>query len=87
MDLLVLLSPLSTDIICECSPKGMEAKIARVQECYWLRRKMASFVSQMCEDGHGKNGGKASKLRDAGNAKFAAKEDLDSIRLYTQVLQ
>ena len=66
-------------------PKGMEAKIARVQECYWLRRKMASFVSQMCEDGHGKNGGEALKLRDAGNAKFAAKEDLDSIRLYTQV--
>ena len=62
-------------------------ELCGLQECYWLRRKMASFVSQMCEDGHGKNGGKASKLRDAGNAKFAAKEDHDSIKLYTQVLQ
>ena len=63
----------------------MEEKVARVQECYWLRRKMAAFVSAMCEEGHGKNGGEASKLRDAGNAKFAAKEDQDSIKLYTQV--
>ena len=39
----------------------------------------------MCENAHGKNGGEASKLRDAGNAKFAAKEDQDSIKLYTQV--
>ena len=63
----------------------MEEKVARVQECYWLRRKMAAFVSSMCENGHGKNGGEASKLRDAGNAKFAAKQDADSIKLYTQV--
>merc|ERR1719500_2731802 len=66
--------------------KGMEEKGARVQECYWLRRKMAAFVSAMCEEGHGKKGGEASKLRDAGNAKFAAKQDADSIKLYTQSL-
>ena len=40
----------------------------------------------MCEEGHGKKGGEASKLRDAGNAKFAAKQDADSIKLYTQSL-
>ena len=41
--------------------------------------------TQMCENKHGKNGGEASKLRDAGNAKFAARQDKDSVKLYTQV--
>ena len=27
-------------------PQGLEEKVAKVQECYWLKRKMAAFVSQ-----------------------------------------
>jgi hypothetical protein len=63
--------------------KGMEDKMGKLQDCFWMRRKMAAFVSQLCENAHGKNGGEASKLRDQGNAKFAAKDDADSIKLYT----
>ncbi len=61
---------------------GLPEKVRRAQEGPGVRRRLASWVSRRCswEARHAKSGAAASRLRDEGNAKFAARDDRGALR-------
>ncbi len=83
-EVLAALSGRPADLEGFVRAKGLHEKVQRVRETPGVARRLTAWVSRCCEARYGKNGGMASKIRDEGNAKFAARDNRGALKLYSE---
>lgn len=64
--------------------KSLEEKVGRVLDNAAVRNRLLNWISRCSEVRYNKSGGTAGKLRDQGNAKFAAHDNHGALKLYTE---
>eukprot|EP00092_Neocalanus_flemingeri_P090332 GFUD01114410.1.p1 GENE.GFUD01114410.1~~GFUD01114410.1.p1 ORF type:complete len:506 (+),score=194.91 GFUD01114410.1:37-1554(+) len=66
------------------SLKTLEEKVGKVLDNLSVSKKISSWLSCCSETKYAKSGGMAGKLRDQGNIKFGAQDNVGALKLYTE---
>jgi len=66
------------------SLKTLEEKVGKVMDNLSVSKKISSWLSLCGETKYAKAGGMAGKLRDQGNIKFGAHDNVAALKLYTE---